>query len=347
MTTSHDYPYSNKTAYGIENDAIRYAWAGYFLFVLISSLVGDSTILIASLKYRAFNLHKVMVVIIQHRAFCDLMVTTTNVIPLFVSLISNEWVIGKLLCCLTVYLGYYFNTVSLLLICNMTTSKLLILKYPFRMRKMSVKNTHMICRAFWLAALIIPVTAFLVATLDGQDIIYFSYRIYRCDFHFRSDIWNWLWPFLSVTFLFIPNCMVIATTIYLLIIAKKVAGRGRESLKWQGIVTTVLTATVYCISILPYFVYTVGESIVTADNKSSNFFETTFHRIGSSFLYLNTISNFYVYSLSVYSFRDFIRSRMQQAYQIFTVFGTSASHGTKKIVFRSTLKKYFTISEDF
>ena len=60
---SQDHHLSNKTIYGI--DAARYTWAGYFLFVIISSLIGDTTILIASIRYKAFKLHKVTVTIIQ------------------------------------------------------------------------------------------------------------------------------------------------------------------------------------------------------------------------------------------------------------------------------------------
>ena len=123
---------------------------------------------------------------------------------------------------------------------------------------------------------------------------------------------------MTVSVLFIPSCLVVVTTIYLLILARQVARRGRESLRRRGIMTTVLTAAVYCVSILPYVVYIVGKSIVTADDHSSSFFHTSYHRIAYSFLYLNTISNFYIYSLSVPSFRDFIRSRIQQTYRIFT-----------------------------
>ena len=145
MKTGHGYRYNNQTALGIKSDAARYAWVVYHLFVLISSLVGDTAILIASLKYRAINLKKAIVVIIHHIAICDLMVTTTNVIPKFVSLITNEWMFGSFLCHFTVYTGYYFNVASMLLICNMTTSKLLLVKYPLRFGTISVKKTHMLC----------------------------------------------------------------------------------------------------------------------------------------------------------------------------------------------------------
>ena len=329
MTIDQYYQFSNKTLFSIKSDAERYAWAAYHLFVIISSLVGDTTILIASLKYRAIKLHKVIVVIIQHIALCDLLVTL-SVVPSFVSIISDEWVLGNFLRYLTTYTRNYSYTVSMLLICTMTTSKLLLLKYPLRLGTVSVKKAHMICGACWLAALIIPVT-FL---LDNKD-IYFSYITYGWDHGSTSNKWNWLEPLLTVVLMFTPNCLVVATTVYLLIIAKQVARRGRESLKWQGIMTTVLTATVYCISVLPYFVFGVGKYVVTVDDKSSSSFKTSLDRIAFSFLYLNTISNFYIYSLSVQSFRDFIFSRIQLAYQALTSIGPAVRHG-KGVAFKST-----------
>ena len=336
MTTiNHDPEYSNKTLFSIKNDAARYAWAGYLLLVLISSLVGDTTILIASLKYRVFNLHKVIVVTIQHIAFCDLMVTITGVVPNFVSLLSNGWMFGNYLCYQTTYSLYYFPAANMFLICNMTISKLIILKYPFRYRAASVKKAHMICGACWLAALIIPFIMLLVTILDSED-VYFSYPVYTCNYSFKSDIWNWAKPLLAVLLMFTPNCMVVATTVYLLIIAKQFVRRGRGSLKWQGILTTVLTATVYCISVLPMFVYIVGNavSVLTVAEQASSFFHTSFLRIANSFLFLNTISNFYIYCLSLHSFRDFLCSRMRLAYQMSTSRGSSASHG-KGVAFLS------------
>ena len=130
---------------------------------------------------------------------------------------------------------------------------------------------------------------------------------------------------MAVLFAFIPTCLVVLTTFCLLIEAKKVVSRSRESLKWQGIMTTVLTATVFCLSLLPYTAYRVGESIVTVDERSNSSFHTTFYRVAISFLSLNTISNFYIYCLTVSSFRAFIRSKMQLSYQYITNMETS--HG--------------------
>ena len=324
MMTIRDHQYGNETAYGIRNEALRYTWAGYYLFVLASSLIGDTIILVASIKYGTFKIHKAIKVTIIHIAICDLIMSFTDALPKFVSIISSKWLFGQLLCDLTPYATYYLNLTSLFLVCNMTTIKLLILKYPLRSGMIPVRTTRVLC---WLVALTLPVTFFLVYVLDGQDSIEFSYRMYHCHYMVKSHIWNWLTPFLTVSFMFLPECMVVATTIWLLIEAKQVARRGRESLKWQGIVTTVLTATVYCVSTLPYAVYYLGENMVTVDNHSQSFFHTSFYRLAIAAISLNTISNFYIYSLSVQSFRDFIWSRMQQAYRLFNNTRTSTGLG--------------------
>ena len=302
MTKTEFYAeYSNKTAYGITSDAVRYTWAGYYLFVIASSFVGDTTILIASIKYRAFKLHRVIIVIIQHIAFCDLIVSATDILPRMVSVISDKWVLGNF-CYLLSYAQFYSNLTSVFLICAMTTSKLLLLKYPLQFGTTSLKKAHLICVTCWLAAFILPVTSYL---LDKDDVS-FSFRGYICVYGFSSEIWHYLTPFVAVLFVFIPTCLVVLTTVCLLIEARKVVSRRKESLKWQGIVTTVLTATVYCLSLLPWIAYRVGEYIVSVDDKSKSSFYTTFYRVAISLLSLNTISNFYIYCLTMYSFRAFM-----------------------------------------
>ena len=317
MTSGIMYEFSNRTVYGIESEAIRYTWAGYFLFVIISSLIGDTAILIASIKYRAFKLHKIIVVIIQHIAVCDLMVSITDVLPKLISVIASENVFSTFLCYLSPYLRYYFNPANVLLICAMCSSKLYTLKFPLRSGAVTLTRTHMMCVGCWLAAFTFPV-AFLI--LDWKD-IYFSYRGYQCNYAYSSPVYHWLKPLLAVVFLFIPTCLVVATSVNLLIIAKKVARRCRGSLKWQGIMTTVLIATVYCISIIPMVVYRVGESRIKIDDKSRSFYFTHLYRIAISFPFLNIISNFYIYSLTVSGFRDFVWSTMQLPFRLSTKMG--------------------------
>ena len=294
--TVFDSEFSNKTHYGLETAAQRYTWAGYYLFVILSSLIGDTTILVASIKYRAIKLHRVIVTIIQHIAVSDMLVIALQVLPIFVTLLADEWVFGDFLCKVVVIATYHINAASLLLICAMTTSKVLLFKYPLRFGSTSSKKAHfMFCGACWGIALVLPVSMLAV---DMED-VYFSYVIYVCAYNFTSDIWVYLRTSLGVLLGFLPMCLIVATSVYLLIIAKRFTSRGRGSLNWQGVMTTIVTATMFCVSLLPFLVIMAIEGSIESA------------RIAKSLLYLNTMCNFYTYCLTVTSFRNFVRSRLQ------------------------------------
>ena len=96
--TSEELEYTNQTLHGMKNDAPKYLWVFFLVFVVMSSLIGDSIILIATVKYKAIKLNKMIIVIIQHIAVSDLMVVLTYVLPKIVSVIAEAWVFGNFLC---------------------------------------------------------------------------------------------------------------------------------------------------------------------------------------------------------------------------------------------------------
>ena len=79
--TAMPYNYSNFTQFGIKNNVERYAYAGWQIFVVICSLLGDTTILVASIKYKAFRLNKIVVVLIEHVVASDLVQAVANLLP--------------------------------------------------------------------------------------------------------------------------------------------------------------------------------------------------------------------------------------------------------------------------
>ena len=106
-----------------------------------------------------------------------------------------------------------------------------------------------------------------------------------------------------------PNIVVVMTTVLLLMIAKNSMPRSGNSLKWQGTLSTILVAVVYCISLLPYIIYNfMGYFGADFVMDPHGFFQTHYQRITKSFVSINTISNFYIYSMTVVSFREFLWS---------------------------------------
>ena len=295
---------SNYTLYGIHSDAERYTWAAYHLFVFLSSLIGDTLILVASFK-GGLKVNKAILIIMQHIAISDLAFSISIVLPANISLVANSWVLGDFMCKARVYISYTVHSAALFLVAFLTTNKLLILKNPHRTAFSSTRVANLGCLIIWLLCCIIPIT---LAIYEKND-IYFEYKIYLCDYKFEAPVWRILLPTFSVFYLFVPIILVSITTIptlkYLLT-ARKSAQRVGGCVPWHGALTVVLTAIVFLLSYLPVFIYYVGTSFF---EDPSGFFQVQFSRI-SQFLSLpNIMSNFFIYTLTIPSFRRYILSR--------------------------------------
>ena len=57
--------------FGIHSETERGIWVTWTVIVVLSSLLGDSLILIGTIKYKAIKLNKILAVIMQHMAICE------------------------------------------------------------------------------------------------------------------------------------------------------------------------------------------------------------------------------------------------------------------------------------
>lgn len=287
----------------IEDFEPRCIWASYFIFIFLSSIIGDSIILVASSKYKAIRLQKLIVVAIQQIACCDLTVSLTVVLPKFTSLIANGWVLGDFWVCYFACCACYILSITgILNICIMLGLKLLLLKFPLRAKCWNVKKISLISAIFTLLAGIVPIS--LIAK-DTHD-VFFDYRVYACNFNFSTPFTETVRQVTSFICLSLPSGFVVFSTVWLLMIARRITKRSYGNMKWQGILTAVGVATAFLISFVPYTVYHFLSAQFDNDPKS------IFHRIADGCLYLNTISNFYIYSLTIPSFKQFLLSKTKQ-----------------------------------
>ena len=153
-TTHHDN--FNNIEFAIRSDAERYTWIVFHIFILLSSLIGDSLILVAAIKYKAFKMNKLILVTMKHIAVSDICVTLSSVLPRTVALISNGQFYGNVLCKINIYFNYYFIAVGLFQMAAMTTCKVATLQYPLRTNSLSSKDAHKACIAIWLSILSFP-----------------------------------------------------------------------------------------------------------------------------------------------------------------------------------------------
>ena len=299
-------PTTNYTEYGLHNTGERCFWITYLLIVLLSSLIGDSIILIASIKYNAIKLNKFLVTIMQHIAVCDILTSLSFVLPTMISLIANRWVLGEVLAYLNVYFQYYSTQGGTLLICTLTCSKFLILFFPLRKTFWTKKNAHLICSLTWVTAHIFPFIRFVY---DKNGLV-FNYSRYNVDYGRPSEYTyrERVLIYLSVVFTsLLPVLLVVLSTcgtLVYLMRARMVGVRNGRGPRWQGMVTVVMTGIVFCISIMPD---TISFIVVTATTTLSDEL-TEVLRVSEFLTALNVMSNFYIYSLTIPSFRAYIET---------------------------------------
>jgi hypothetical protein len=301
MVTSSDY-----NVFGIHNPAERYSWSAYHLLALLSSLIGDTIILYASFKRRdAFKINKSLVVIIQHIAISDLALASSCAFPRAASLLANSWVLGDALCYAKVYVTYLTYPTGTFFVLTLTLSKFLLLKYPLWISVWTRKKAQQLCICIWTLCSAVLVT-FLAL---GKDDVLFDYRVYECDYGFRAEAWKIMIPILTILFQFIPSIIIIGATIPILmhlVTAMKLAKRLRRKVPWQGTFTVTITAAVYCISNLPLSAYFISMSDIQKD--PSNMISIRYCRVSYFLVMLNVVANFYIYTLTIRSFRRFLLS---------------------------------------
>ena len=129
---------------GIQDDTERFSFVLWLLFVLMSSLIGDTVILIATCKYKAMSLPNIIVAIIQHMAVCDLLQSIFRVFPVLAAILADGLVLGKIMGHIQTNLMYITTWYTMLLTCALTTVKFAHLKYPFQARAWSKNTGHII-----------------------------------------------------------------------------------------------------------------------------------------------------------------------------------------------------------
>ena len=303
----------------MQSDAERYFWAGYQLFVAISSILGDTVILLASRNRDSFRLNKFLVTIMQHIAVCDISVSITHILPSAISLIADSWVLGEALCYAKPYLGYYFYPANMSLICVLTTGKFLLLRKPARARNWSKKQAHVICSVVWIFFFIYPILMFAL----GKDDVSFDYRTYACEYGWSAYTWRKIQSPMFMMSALAPNAVMITTTIptlKYLVKARKSAKRTKKSVPWQGALTVSLTAIVYCLSTMPATVYLVGGSFAAPESAFHNLY-----RYGIYIAMANITSNFFIYTLTITSFRRYLKKKIEEVSSSLTTASTFRS----------------------
>ena len=289
----------NYTQYKIDNLTERQILIGYRILLSVSTLIGDTLILMGSIRYNAIKLHKIIVIFVQHMAVADILTIIFGIIPGAVSLEVNEWILGKSTC----YLIYFFNdclaAVQSLITGAIAMSKLLIVKFPLRAISFSADAAKIAVICIWITGSIFPAVA-IAYDIHG---VFFSYVVYICDYSFLHNEWSKIAYKIYVSAIGMATLTSILGTVIssvmLLILAKRASDRRSEGLQWQGVLAILLTAAAHFLLAIPLTVYYISRAFTPPN--------LYFYRVAWWTSQLGCMVNFYILGLTLPSFREFLK----------------------------------------
>ena len=291
--------HDNTTQYKIDDLTERQILIGYKVFLSTSSLIGDTLILVGSLRYNAIKLHEIIVIFVQHMAVADLLLTLFGIVPGAISLAANDWILGDLLC----YLSYFVKDTSSVVLFSLTTTialtKMLVIKYPLRSINVPSKAGHKAALCVWVTGCCFPAAALLK---DNEN-MYFDYLIYMCDHTCTKPVWNNTSYSIYTTVIGLVFLISIAGTVFssvmMLILAKRATTGRPEALQWRGVLTVLLTAAAHTLLALPMTVFHIAQFGKDPINLM--------YRYVWWITDLVVTVNFYILGLTVTSFREFLK----------------------------------------
>ena len=268
-------------------------------------LVGSIIILIG-IKKRAIKLDKITTAMILHIAVLDVLATLIIIFPTALTAVTDLWLFGVGFCAFQAYSRWFLTTSSGLLVCALNCSKLAALLFPFRGRNWTSRHGHILAALVWTFSVVIQLGFHLS---EGRTYTRFDVYLLMCDFRIESE--KFKRGAIIIFFLaLLCTLIVLISEIWLVVIAIKLNLRkGIRTVKFQGVMTVVLVAFVYCVSFLPLFAFYL---VAVIDKEEYGYIAV----ICKSIPLFNNVSNIFIYMISIRSFRLFVKNLLASVLQI-------------------------------
>ena len=102
----------------------------YHILITLISLIGNFLVLYGMHRYNAINIDAVSLVFIKYLAVTDIGIALMACVPTFITLVTKQWALGKVMCLVLAYLIYIPGIAQAFIILEFTLYKLILLVSP-------------------------------------------------------------------------------------------------------------------------------------------------------------------------------------------------------------------------
>ncbi|KAL5260645.1 hypothetical protein ACHWQZ_G010709 [Mnemiopsis leidyi] len=274
------------------------------LLILLTSIIcltgflGNSIVLYGSLLYNALRLEKISRALVQSIALCDALASLLLYLPVLITLVAEQWVLGKAVCFVVAHSNYMLVLNEIWLVLVMSAYRIWVLKKP-KGQRMSVKSVWVVAGiqlALSVALLIYSVSMKIPA----------EYRSISCDTNIYYDKEKY-GGYLTIVILIIPLlCIVLLNAVLLLSVCltNKKSNRSINTVRKPTIMLSLVTL-IELVSLVPV-VYMIMISHTDPTNLWL-FQNIGWFRIFAVYMVsLNVCSNPLIYLTTNNSFKNYI-----------------------------------------
>ena len=164
----------NQSLYEVSSVELQGALVTWCFSLALLSILGNSLVLVSSVKYNAIKLDPISVQLIRHIAIADLAYAFCVILQVGIALALNQWPFGHALCEVSTYLQYFLAIADINMMGLLNVAKLMCILRPLVALSRSKRTGCWLVAGSWLMSHIHPgLCAILRRPID------FDYRSYR------------------------------------------------------------------------------------------------------------------------------------------------------------------------
>ena len=166
--------YQNQSLYEVSSEGQKGALVTWCFSLGLFSILGNSLVLVSSVKYKAIKLDRISVQLIRHISIADIGYAFCVLFQTGIALLLNRWPYGHALCEVSVYFQYFLALADINMIWVLNVAKLMCILKPLDARLRSRKSGLWLVAGMWVLSQIYPAQCVIL-----RRPVHFDYRSYR------------------------------------------------------------------------------------------------------------------------------------------------------------------------